>query len=84
MGKPEPSFFKAALALTQSSPQGTLFVSDDLLTDIQGAKALGIRTVLVETGTHNTADCERLNIHPDHIVPSLADVPALVEKLNAA
>ncbi|HLD78164.1 MAG TPA: HAD-IIA family hydrolase [archaeon] len=83
MGKPEPSFFKAALALTQSAPQGTLFVSDDLLTDIQGAKALGIRTVLVETGTHNTADCERLNIHPDHIVPSLADVPALVEKLNA-
>lgn len=82
IGKPEPSFFRAALALTQSSPAETLFVSDDLTTDLQGAQKLGIRTVLVETGTHTAADAERLGIKPDHIVPSLADVPALLDRLN--
>ncbi len=84
MGKPEPSFFRAALALTDSESEETLFVSDDLTTDIAGAKAVGIKTALIETGTHKAADCERLGIRPDHVLPSIADVPALVEKLNRA
>ena len=82
MGKPEPSFFKLGLALTKTEPAETVMVGDDLEVDIAPPQKLGIKTVLVETGTHKAADCEKLGIKPDWVVLSLADVPKLLAGLG--
>ncbi len=49
------------------------FVVGDRLVDIRAGKAVGAGTVLVLTGYGKTAveECERENVHPDHIAPSL-------------
>ncbi|NVM93023.1 inorganic pyrophosphatase [Variovorax sp. SG517] len=53
-GKPSPVFFQAALDAVGVTAAEALVVGDDLLTDIEGAKASGIASVLVRTGKGET------------------------------
>lgn len=46
-GKPGASGYRKAMAKMGTDPGTTLFVGDQLFTDIYGARRLGIRTVLV-------------------------------------
>lgn len=52
--KPSPTAFRFALDGLKSEPQKTMMVGDRLLTDILGAKNVGIRTVLVSPLSPNT------------------------------
>ena len=45
--KPDPSIFEAALAAGEARPANTVHVGDDPNRDINGASALGLRTVWV-------------------------------------
>ena len=47
-GKPSPRGFEAACAMMKASPKQTLFIGDQLFTDIWGANRAGIDTILVE------------------------------------
>ncbi len=48
--KPHPSIFQAALAALDVSPEETAMVGDSYEDDIEGARALGIRAILLDRG----------------------------------
>jgi len=79
LGKPSPEFFALALEAAGVEPPRALMVGDDLRADIAGAKAVGLRAVLVRTGKGGgppLAAGER--VEPDAVVDSLASVPDLL------
>ncbi|MFE1229769.1 HAD-IIA family hydrolase [Streptomyces sp. NPDC058745] len=83
-GKPSAAFFAAALARLGVSADQALMVGDDIVSDVLAAQRDGITGVLVRTGkylpeTHRSADGT-----PDHVLDSVADLPALVERLAGA
>jgi HAD superfamily hydrolase (TIGR01458 family) len=80
LGKPSPSYFEAALDALDAEPTMTWMVGDDLESDIAGAHALGMRTVLVRTGKFRPDAVERSRVQPDGIVSSLAHLPAWIEE----
>ncbi|HZB85898.1 MAG TPA: HAD family hydrolase [Gaiellaceae bacterium] len=46
--KPSPTIFRAALALLEVEPEAAVMVGDSLLDDIEGARALGMRALLLD------------------------------------
>ena len=46
--KPHPTIFKAALELLGVAPAEAVMVGDSLEEDIEGARALGMRAILVD------------------------------------
>jgi HAD superfamily hydrolase (TIGR01458 family) len=75
-GKPAPAYFDAALEMLDVRPERAAMVGDDVVNDVDGARAAGLTGVLVRTGKFQPADLERGA--PDVVVDSLADVPALL------
>ena len=47
-GKPSPRNYRKAMELMHTKPETTMFVGDQLFTDVWGAKKAGIRTWLVK------------------------------------
>lgn len=47
-GKPKPANYKKAMELMHTDTDTTIFVGDQIFTDVIGANIAGIRTVLVE------------------------------------
>jgi HAD superfamily hydrolase (TIGR01458 family) len=76
VGKPTAAYFEAALAEVDSSPGEAVMVGDDVEADIGGAKALGMRGVLVRTGKFRPAALRDADPQPDAVVDSLADLPS--------
>lgn len=77
-GKPAPEYFEAALAMLGVGPAGCAMVGDDIVNDVLGAQAVGITGVLVRTGKFQPTDLEHSAGVPDHVVESIADLPALL------
>ena len=71
-GKPAPEPFLAALNLLEVAPKNTVMVGDDRVNDIEGARAVGMRTVLLARGERPTHDGGA-----DAVVSELADLPRL-------
>jgi len=68
--KPHESIFLAALELIGIDPADAAMVGDSVEDDIEGAAALGMRTVLIDREGHHTGDVERL--------PDLWGLPAVL------
>src|ERR1700758_5299083 len=79
LGKPSPSYFNAACEALDADPELTWMVGDDLESDIAGAQALNMRTVLVRTGKFRPDDVESAHVEPDGIVSSIAQLPEWLE-----
>ena len=79
LGKPSPAYFDAALSAIDADPGMTWMVGDDVESDIVGAKACGLRTVLVRTGKFRPDLVERSGLMPDGIVSSIAQLPEWLE-----
>ena len=47
-GKPSPANYRRAMERMKTEPETTLFVGDQLFTDVWGAKNAGIRSILVK------------------------------------
>lgn len=47
-GKPKPGNYRRAMELMETNPKNTIFVGDQIFTDIYGANLAGIRTILVK------------------------------------
>jgi putative hydrolase of the HAD superfamily len=59
--KPDPRLFEIALARAAASPDTTIHVGDIYQVDVVGARAAGVRPVLLdETGLHDGVDCLRV------------------------
>jgi putative hydrolase of the HAD superfamily len=79
--KPHPEAFRSALAAVGvSDPSRAVFVGDRLFDDIYGAKAVGMRAVLVP---HSTIPSNQLGSdigEPDAVIDRLADLLAIVDR----
>jgi HAD superfamily hydrolase (TIGR01458 family) len=75
-GKPAPAYFEAALSVLKVTAGRAAMVGDDVVNDVDGARAAGLTGILVRTGKFRPDDLDRGS--PDHVVASLADVPALL------
>jgi phospholysine phosphohistidine inorganic pyrophosphate phosphatase len=75
LGKPDAAFFRLVVAEAGVAPSEALMVGDDVLVDVAGAQAAGLRTALVRTGKFEERDLT-LGISPDLILASVADLQA--------
>ncbi len=73
LGKPAREFFLLAARDLYVEPAQCTMVGDDIVTDIGGAQALGMRTILVRTGKFRPRDLQS-PIKPDLIIDSIADL----------
>jgi HAD superfamily hydrolase (TIGR01458 family) len=78
VGKPSQAYFDAALAELGANADEAVMVGDDIEADIAGAKAAGLRAVLVRTGKFREDSLASANPQPDQVIDSIADVPSLL------
>ena len=71
--KPDPAIFRAALSRAGVEPHEAVHVGDQISSDVQGARAVGIRPVLVDRdGNHpRYRECPRID--------SLSELPGLLD-----
>jgi HAD superfamily hydrolase (TIGR01450 family) len=72
-GKPEPGFFHTLCRRLQVDPSRCLLVGDNLESDIVGAKALGMHTILTMTGVTRKSDVDSIatDRRPDGVIEDL-------------
>ena len=80
LGKPSPAYFASALDALGAEPELTWFVGDDAETDVRPAQLFGMRTALVRTGKFRPDTLEGLDVTPDVVLSSIADLPDLLER----
>lgn len=77
IGKPSASFFKQALDDLHLAPKEVLVISDDPLSDLAGAKQMGMKTAFVLSGKYDDAtvlDGIRQDERPDVIAARIGDL----------
>ncbi|MEN6342599.1 MAG: TIGR01458 family HAD-type hydrolase [Methanospirillum sp.] len=79
VGKPSSAFFRLALADLGVPAERAVMVGDDIATDVGGARAAGLRAVLVRTGKFRPEALAAAPVAPDRVLGSIADLPALLE-----
>ncbi len=79
MGKPGPAIFEQALRGLGIPASAAIMVGDDLENDIRASQQVGLRGILVTTGKHGLNAPQLAHIHPDAILPSIADLPGWLE-----
>lgn len=80
VGKPSRAYFESALAELGASAGEAVMVGDDIESDIGGAKAAGLRGVLVRTGKFREETLAAATVQPDAVADSIADVPTLLRE----
>jgi len=74
IGKPEPLMYQMAMKRLGLKPEETLGVGDRLETDIQGAKAAGVRSAFVLSGASTLEQAHQMATPPDIIVKDLSEL----------
>ena len=77
-GKPADAFFAAALDALSAAGPTAVMVGDDLYSDALAAQRNGITGVLVRTGKYLAETLDRAPAAPQHVIDSVADLPALL------
>jgi len=83
VGKPAPAGFQAAAARLGVDPDEMYMVGDDLHNDVLAAQVVGMTGVLVRTGKFrqdllNRWAADEFAMQPNHVIDSVADLPALL------
>ncbi len=76
-GKPNPTFFRQILKRLKAKPDECTMISDDPLSDLLGAKKLGMKTVFVTSGKYKDEEVLRsLNkkFQPDFIYQNISQI----------
>jgi HAD superfamily hydrolase (TIGR01549 family) len=73
--KPSPDIFHPTLSQLAVSPENSLHIGDNLLTDISGAAGVGMKT-----GWISGHDDREPIVKPDFTLSGVTDIPAVVEK----
>lgn len=81
IGKPGPLLYQALLQTHGVDPRRAIVVGDNLETDIPGAAALGMASVLVLTGISRRADLASAQAQPTLVVENLTEL--LTQNLEA-
>ena len=77
--KPSPRIFRKALRLMQISASETVYVGDELDHDVEGAKQVGMHTILLKRPSTNMAAS---NAKPDIIIHKWKELPNAVKALE--
>lgn len=80
LGKPSPAYFAAALDTLGAEPERTWLVGDDPESDIRAGQLFGMHTALVRTGKFRPDTLEGLDMTPDVVLSSIADLPDWLER----
>jgi HAD superfamily hydrolase (TIGR01458 family) len=78
VGKPAPTFFRAALDEIGVAPESAWMIGDDAENDVRGAQRIGMTGVLVRTGKFRERDLDAGD-PPSHVIGSIADLPGLLD-----
>ncbi len=73
-GKPDKSFFLAAVEQLGLPAGEVLMIGDGIETDVEGAQKAGLKGALVRTGKFRPTDLEG-TVVPDLVLNSIADLP---------
>jgi putative hydrolase of the HAD superfamily len=77
--KPHPEAFAAAMAAVGAQDPGAcVYVGDRLYDDVSGAKAAGMRAVLVPHSDIPAHQLVEVDVEPDAVLHRLSDLPALL------
>ena len=76
IGKPNKYIFEMALDTLEVDRKNVLMVGDRVATDIIGARAAGIKSVLVKTGEFKECDLDG-DVQPDYILDSVREIENL-------
>lgn len=74
VGKPDPTFYGAAVDALHVPADEVVMIGDDIHTDVEGAQRAGLTGVLVRTGKFSTSDLSG-GVTPDAVLDSVADLP---------
>jgi putative hydrolase of the HAD superfamily len=78
--KPDAKIFECALGQAGCRAEEVIFVGDSRIHDIQGARALGMTTVLLaEQGGVSHLDDEGFEAEPDHVISKLSEMLDIVD-----
>ncbi len=80
IGKPGPILFHEAVRRLGGDPSGVAMVGDRLSTDIQGAKAAGLRAVLVLSGISTREEAEAGPVQPDYIFADITELASFLTR----
>jgi len=86
--KPHPKIFKIFLDELKLDPDEAIYVGDDLKYDIEGAKAVGMKAVLVSSGGTVREDeiygqaAEPSSVEPDFTIRSLPELLQILDGLK--
>jgi phosphoglycolate phosphatase len=81
-GKPHPGMVLAFAAACGCRPDEVALIGDTLH-DLRAARAAGAASIAVLTGPTRAAARPDLEPHADHVIDSIADLPALLDRLAA-
>lgn len=82
IGKPEPTMLHAAIEILGADAQRTLVIGDRLDTDIAGAAAAGLASVLVLTGVATVEQLAESALLPNLVFAGLPELVAAWKRLN--
>ena len=74
VGKPDPTFYGAAVDALHVPADQVVMIGDDIHTDIEGAQRAGLTGVLVRTGKFSASDLSG-GVSPEAVLDSVADLP---------
>jgi len=83
IGKPNRAYFDTALADIGLEPSQVVMIGDTIGTDIIGAQAVGMPTILVRTGQYVFDTQNPSPVQPDWTIDSIADLPGLLGQGDA-
>ncbi len=79
MGKPNPNIFRYALQELKAKPEECIFVGDDPISDIFGAKSIGMQVVLFDV-----MDLGNTTPHkPHYIIKDLSDLLPIIKMISS-
>jgi HAD superfamily hydrolase (TIGR01458 family) len=78
VGKPQPAFFRQGVEALGVPIERVAMVGDDLVYDVLAAQSLGMAGVLVRSGKFRRGIDDRESATPDHVIGSVAELPALL------
>ena len=79
--KPHPSIFRAALSLLSVSPAEAIMIGDSYVHDVEGARAVGMKAVLLRRAGPRTlpqAEPEAVRTGTVPVISSLLELPGLL------
>ena len=78
VGKPSWELFRLTVHSLGLTANKVAIVGDDIETDIGGGQAAGLQGILVRTGKYRDELVAQSPVRPDHVIASIAELPALL------